>query len=155
MEASFKEIKFTDADVINADDFIPAGEYNPHKVRPWLLHEVRPWLLHDAGFTVAVVFAACEQDAMDEAVDTGKLDHLQIHPEYDNDRADYMTTDPAGFDPNCPDYMSQDGTKYWWKVEPTFLGNAGEPFDIENLGIVELPNPKFSFVALFNAQEDV
>ena len=31
------------------------------------------------------------------------------------------------------------------------LGNASESFDIQALDAVELPNPPFSFVALFNA----
>ena len=35
-----------------------------------------------------------------------------------------------------------------------FLGNAGEPFDIEGLDAIELPNPPFSFAALFNARKD-
>jgi hypothetical protein len=35
-EASYKEIKFTDADVVDLDSWIPEGEYNPHRVRPWL-----------------------------------------------------------------------------------------------------------------------
>ena len=36
MTAEFNQIKFSDTDVVNKDDFIPEGEYNPHKVRPWL-----------------------------------------------------------------------------------------------------------------------
>jgi hypothetical protein len=34
------------------------------------------------------------------------------------------------------------------------LGNASEPFDVQALEIVELPNPPFSFVALFNAHNE-
>jgi len=29
MDAMFREIKFTDADVANPGDFIPAGDFNP------------------------------------------------------------------------------------------------------------------------------
>jgi hypothetical protein len=116
--AQFNQITFTDADVVNKDGFIPAGEYNPHNVRPFLIH--------DHGFTVAVVFADCLQDALDEAVDAGKLDSFQVS---ETDLADYG-----------PD---QDGIAR--------LGNASEPFDIQALDVVELPNPPFSFVALFNA----
>jgi hypothetical protein len=147
MQATFSEIRFTDEDVVNPDDFIAKGESNPHKVRPWLLH--------DHGFVLAVVFASCLQDALDEAVDNDKLNRYQIDPADAGERGDYMTANlsemATGFDENCPEYVDANGTKYWWKVEPTFLGNAGEPFDIESLSANELPNPAFSFVALFNA----
>jgi hypothetical protein len=117
MTATFNEIKFSDDDVVNKDDFIPKGEYNPHNVRPWLLH--------DHGFTVAVVFASSLQDALDEAVDADKLDRFQVT------------------EAEMADYPDDEGI--------AFLGNASEPFDIEGLAAIELPNPPFSFVALFNA----
>lgn len=120
MESICNQVKFTDADVVNKDNFIPAGEYNPHNVRPWLFY--------DHGFVLAVAFADCLQDALDEAVDANKLDCYQV---LESDLADYG---PDG-----------DGI--------THLGNAGEPFDIESLGIIELPNPAFSFCALFNANK--
>lgn len=129
--------EFDDTDVVNFDDWIPAGEYNPHNVRPWLLH--------DHGFTLAVVFAGNLQDALDIAVDSDKLDRFQIDRENDSERSDYMTTDvkemASGFDSECPEFTDAQGVQYWWKIEPAFLGNAGEPFDIESLGVVELPNP--------------
>jgi len=120
MQAKFNEITFSDADVLNPEDYIPAGAYNTHRVRPWLLH--------DHGFVVAVVFADCLQDALDEAADNGKLDGFQVE---ENDLADYG--------------QNEDGISR--------LGNAGEPFDIEALDVVELPNPPFSFVALFEAMK--
>lgn len=119
MQAVYQEIRFTDEDVVNSGDFIPAGEFNPHKVRPFLLH--------DHGFCLAVVFADCLRDALDIAVDAGKLDRYQVT---ESDLSDYG-----------PD---EEGIAR--------LGNAGEPFDIESLGALELPNPRFSFVALFNAR---
>jgi len=120
MQGKFNEITFTDNDLVNPDDFIPAGAYNPHRVRPWLLH--------DHGFVVAVVFADCLQDALDEAADHDRLDRYLVE---DKDLADYG-----------PD---EEGISR--------LGNAGEPFDIESLGVEELPTPPFSFVALFNAMQ--
>lgn len=69
-ESIYKEIKFTDADIVNYDDFIAKGEYNPHNVRPFLLH--------DHGFVVAVVFADCLQDALDAAADADKLDRYLV-----------------------------------------------------------------------------
>jgi hypothetical protein len=114
--ATFKEISFSDEDVVNADGFIPAGESNPHNVRPWLLS--------DHGFIVAIVFADCLQDALDVAADSGRLDRFAVA---EQDMTDY-----------------QDGERL------AFLGNASEPFDIDSLDATELPNPPFSFVALFN-----
>lgn len=147
-KATHNHITFTDDDVVNPSDFIPAGEFNPHNVRPFLLH--------DHGFVLAVVFADCLQDALEEAADAGKLDHLQIHPEDPADREDYLEKDVVtpGFDANCPEFVDKDGGKWWWRegCEPTFLGNAGQPFDLETVDAVEIPNPPFSFVALFNAR---
>lgn len=150
MQAKYKEISFTDKDVVNFDDFIADGEYNPHNVRPWLLH--------DHGTVIAVVFASSLQDALDEAADNDKLDHLMIDPSDRNDRDFYMVVgigDQGGiYDPDNPEYIDKAGNKYWWRrdCDPAFLGNASEPFDIESLDAVELPNPPRSFVALFNAK---
>lgn len=117
-EAKFREIKFSDQDVVGLSDWIPAGEYNPLGVRPWLLH--------DHGFVLCVVFASNLQDALDAAVDAGKLDHFQL---------------------NIKDLID-----YGERGEDiVYLGNANAPFDIEPLGIEELPNPPASFVAQFNA----
>ena len=147
--SKFREITFTDADVVNLDNWIPAGEFNPHNVRPWLLH--------DGGFVLCVVFADCLQDAMYEAVDADRFGRYKIDVESEYEREDYMTKDvsemAAGFDADCPEYTDADGGKWWWAIEPSFLGNAGEPFDIESLGYVELPNPKRSFCAQFDAMK--
>jgi hypothetical protein len=120
IQAEFQQIKFSDSDVVNKDDFIPKGELNPHNVRPFLLH--------DAGFVIAVVFADCLQDALDIAVDENKLDGFQVSQD---DLGDYG-----------PD---EEGI--------TRLGNASEAFDLGTLDAVELPNPGFSFIALFNAMK--
>jgi hypothetical protein len=113
------EFSFTDEDVCNPDDWIPAGEYNPHNVRPWLLH--------DHGTTLAVVFADCEQDAIDEAVDHGRLKRYSL----DEDE--------------LKDYNDEEGI--------SFLGNHGEAHDIESLGILQLPNPRASFAVQFAADD--
>ena len=141
------DFRFSDDDVVNVDDWIPQGDYNPHNVRPWVIH--------DHGFTLAVVFAANEQDALDEAVDHDKLDRYMIKPG-EGDWQDYMTCDPAkmaaGFDPECPEYVDGNGVRWWWSVEPAFLGNAGEAFDVDSLGIAPMPNPKMSFKAVVMAE---
>ena len=110
-------IQWTDDDVVEPENYIPDGEYNPRNIHGWLLH--------DHGFPVAVVFASNLQDALDAAVDADKMDRYLIA----NDER--------------KDYPDDDGI--------VFLGNASEPFDIETLGYVELPNPKqqLSYAALF------
>lgn len=157
MESIYKGIKFTDKDVINPDDFNPETNENYKSYNP---HNVVPWLIHDHGTVICVVFASNAQDALDEAVNANKLDHLMIDPENENDRNNYMIhnkdgNDMAGQDPNCPEYTHTDGSKWWWKegCEPAFLGNASEPFDIEELEVIKLSNPQFSFCALFNATQ--
>ena len=120
LQAKFNEITFTDTDVVNPSDFIAKGDFNPHNVRPFLIH--------DGGFVVAVVFADSLQDALDAAVDAGKLDGFQVSEE------------------NLAEYgPEEEGI--------TRLGNASEPFDIQTLDAVELPNPPWSFVALFIAMK--
>ncbi len=120
MQAEYRQIKFADSDVVNPDEFIPAGAYN--------LHQVRPFLIHDHGFVIAVVFADSLSDALDAAADAGKLDAFQVAG---SELADYG-----------PD---EEGI--------TRLGNAREPFDVQGLDYLELPNPPFSFAALFAAMQ--
>ena len=149
-ESEFKGIKFTDADVVNLDEYVSSPSYNDR-------HSVRPFLFHDAGFVLAVVFAESCQEAVDIAVDAEKLDRFKINVEDAKQLIAYMTTDvkemAAGFDPECPEHTDDHGRKWWWKREPSFLGNACEPYDIESLEVVELPNPAMSFCAIFNAME--
>ena len=71
------EIKFTQDDIINPQDCIYSGDFNPHGTRQWLLH--------DHGFTIGVVFADSLQEALDIAVDENKLDQYLIGVEdYDD-----------------------------------------------------------------------
>ena len=86
--------KFTQSDIVNQDEWIPAGVYNPHNVRPWLLH--------DHGFVVAVVFASCLQDALDSAVDGDKMDRYLVtlpNADYpDEDSLAYLGNASEAFD---------------------------------------------------------
>lgn len=102
------DLRFDDSDVVNPGDLF----------MDWPL-----WLLHDHGFTVAVVFATCEGDALDAAADAGKLDPWSLAEE--------------------EDYPEETGVQY--------LGNHGKPFDIESLGIVKLACPAISVAALVMA----
>lgn len=148
LTATYCEISFTDDDVVNPEEY---NQYNPH-------YKIRPFLIYEYGATLAVVFAHNEGEAFDIAVDEGKLDSFRIDPSNESDREDYMVKDAVtpGFDEKCPEYVDKDGNKWWWKEgrEPDFLGNAGEPFDLDNVSIMELPNPPFSFVALFSAAQE-
>ncbi len=117
MTGKYREITFSDDDVVNPDDFIPRGEYNPYNVRPFLLH--------DHGFPVAIVFGEDLGDALDIAVDAGKMGRYAIIPA------------------NVENYHDDEGI--------SFLGNASEPFDIESLGVEELPIPARSWVSQYNA----
>lgn len=72
------DLEFTDADVVQASDYIPKGEYNPHNVRPWYVH--------NAGYCLGVAFASCEHDALDILADEGKLNGFLVE---EADMADY------------------------------------------------------------------
>ena len=121
MKIIFDRHTIDDSDVVEPDDYIPKGEYNPHGVRPWLIH-------NEYG-TLAVVFASSSQDALDAAVDGNKLNSCLVSSE------DY-------------DAMSEAE-----REDLSSLGNAGEPFDLLNVGVVSLPNPPFSWVAMFAAAQ--
>lgn len=141
---TFKGITFSDSDVVQrSESYTPPNVYNPG---------IRPFLLHDHGFVLAVVIARSTQDAVDDAVDEGKLDRFQLDPNDKSHQANYMepVTNPGKENPG----FLIDGTFYDWKDGVSFLGSAGEPFDIEGLEVVELPNPKFSLCALLQAHEE-
>jgi hypothetical protein len=116
-----QEVQFTDADVVDIENFMFYSEgSNPHNVHGFILH--------DQGFVAAVVAAEHLQDALDIAVDGGKLDHLQVSQEA-----------------LIADYESDEG-------RVCFLGNASEMFDIEGLGFIEFGIPQFSLVKLLNEE---
>jgi hypothetical protein len=152
LEAEYRGFKFSDKDVVNIDNYEPPGRYGSHQSN-------RAWLIHDECHVICIVFASNEQDALDEAADADKLDFLMIDPKDKYDLDDYFTDDFAkadgGLDKDVAEYMSPDGKRYWWRVGrmPSFLGNAGEPFDTDNLGILKMPNPPISFCAIFIAHQ--
>lgn len=118
------DLEFSDKDICQHPDDLEFENSRHHSVG--VPHKY--FYIHEHGFCVAMVCATNLQDALDIAVDCDKLDAFLI-PE--SDYADYgMDTDA----PTC-----------------TFLGNASEPFDIDNLQVIELPLPKFSLAAIFQA----
>jgi hypothetical protein len=123
MNYKYREISFSDDDIIESDECIYKDDYNPHNVRPWLAH--------DHGFVYGIVFASCEQDALDTLADEGRLDAWQV---------DLKTQ-----------WQEFGDTEEEAEERMTYLGNASEPFDIETLSLEELPIIKFSWVAMFKA----
>lgn len=131
------ELSFTDEDVVDLENIGFREDYN---------HDEKLWLLHDHGFTLCVVLASNLQDALDAAVDANKLDRFLIDFEDTGDRQSYLTKDCKDRNKamdDLPAYIDGDD-KYYWEFEPSFLGNAGEPFDIDSLGYVCFDLPKRS-----------
>jgi hypothetical protein len=99
------DVEISDDMIVNPDAYVPAGDYNPHNVRPWVIG-------HEHG-AFAIVFAASAQDAIDETVDAGKMDGMKVSDEdyanaTDDEREDYLC---GG---NASEYFYQD---YLW-LEP-------------------------------------
>lgn len=97
---------------------------------------VRCFAIHNEYGCVAVVFARNEQDAMDDAADAGKLGRALI-AEADRCRIMY-----AGAGESEDTYEDE---------TITYLGNAGEPYLLDNIGLMEIPIPSFSLSGLFFA----
>lgn len=102
------------------DSFVNADSYDAKDRRM-----NRAWVIHDAGYVKAIVFAEywayCEQDALDVAADSGKLDYLLIT---EKELEDYRVGEDSEGNPEYEGIAS--------------LGNAGEPFDSENLDVFEV-----------------
>jgi hypothetical protein len=82
IELKGQTLRYQPADVVNPDDFIPDGEFNPHHIHPFLIH-------NEFG-TLAIVYASHLQDALDIAVDGDKLDSCLVSD------ADYQEADTEG-----------------------------------------------------------
>ena len=65
------DVTISDVDVVNPGEYIPQGEDNPY--------HIRPWVAFDHGFVLGVVFASCEQNALDELADNGRLDMFLVN----------------------------------------------------------------------------
>lgn len=101
-----------DANRVLTNDVVLDGEYNPHNVALWLV-------LNEYG-TLAAVWAGNEQDALDLAVDEGLLDSCAVEG-------------PVSFDEKEQGYFDEGGATV------TLLGNAGEPFYLDNVGMRRVP----------------
>lgn len=130
MEGYIQGIHITDKDVVDADCFTPGdnGQYAE-----------KPWILHDHGVCICIVFARHLCDALDAAADAGKLNGYLIEE---------ASNTPGTKGLPASDYPTL-GTENEDGI--TRLGNASEPYDIENVNFIELENPPMSFVALLLA----
>ena len=113
-----------------ADCFVNPESFDFHS-SAWRGHTPKAWCITNGGYIVAIVFqeyyAYSDQDALDEAADSGKLDFLLIS---DSELANYETgKDSEGF----PEYEGIIN-----------LGNASEAFDQENLDYFIVPASLFS-----------
>ena len=70
----YQGIRFDDSDIVNLDDAIWAGVYNPDNIRPFLLHNY--------GTVVAVVFARGINDTWVIARNCDRLDRYLINGPY-------------------------------------------------------------------------
>lgn len=93
-------------------------------------HNVRPWLIHNEFGTLCIVYSSNEQDALDEAVDADKMDSCLVSD------ADYAEAEREG---HADEYAS--------------LGNAGEPFDLTYIGMIELPNAQYGTPSSENIED--
>jgi hypothetical protein len=128
MTTTFREIQFSDSDIVNPDEYDtarPSADGKPSR------YGMKLYLLHDHGFVIALAFAHCESDALDEMVDAGKLDSFQVredeHP------------------PESPEWDNY-----------VCAGNASEFFDLSGLdcnSLIEVPIPPLSICALVNAND--
>jgi len=85
---------------ILCNNVIFPGEFNPHNVRLWVIgNEFGP---------LCALWADCEQDAIDEGIDSGKLDGIMLSEE------DAMEREADGDDISLG-------------------GNASEPYDSDHL----------------------
>jgi len=117
------EFRYSPEDFLNTDG-LSASNFADSRMN-------RAWVIHNAGFVRAIVFADyyayCEQDALDEACDRGKLDGLLVS---ESELADYQVgTDSDG----NPEYEGL-----------IHLGNASEPFASESLDIFCVPASVFA-----------
>lgn len=106
---------------------------NPDDFGAW--NKPRVFIFHDHGFVLGVVIQPNLQDAFDELADSGKIDHLMLGDEV-------VTFDEAN---QCD--IGPDGEQL------TRLGNAGETFDVETVGFIEVEEPAFSLVGLLEVAQ--
>lgn len=104
-----------------SNDVSFADELHPHRMRPWIIgNEYGP---------LCLVWASCEQDALDEACDRDMLAGLAMDAETYREQCQEACAD-AG----CADEEHKCSTPDGIML----LGNASEPFDSEHAWLAEV-----------------
>jgi hypothetical protein len=126
-------ITVDDADIVCKSEHYDIYEGTRAAIEPGYKPDntVRCFAIHNEYGCIAVVFACNEDQALDDAVDAGKLDSCQI-PE-----SEVTSNDDGDFD-DCGGNLTR-------------LGNAGECFNMDGISMVEIPVPKFSLAGLLLA----
>ena len=135
-----------DTDSILCNDITFPGEYNPHNTRLWIIE-----IGHGYHSSFSGVWSNCEQDALDEAADQGLLDNLLLGREDQADRTDHEDDCPKPESMDLYDWYSENNSQCCnYSENFAHLGNAGEPFDLDNVGIrpVDLTKQDQSFMML-------
>lgn len=133
--AKYGEIDIDTKDIL-CEDMIFPGEYNPHNNRPWLIE-----LGGSYQSVFKLVWATCEQDALDVACDNDMLDSIQLDDIEADERVVHEDDCPSNDPELDPKFVNQ-CCNYWDNFAR--LGNAGEPFDLDNVGLTELDLTKQS-----------
>src|SRR5690242_10886372 len=111
----------------SADDFVNPAAFESHP-RNW---NQKAFVVLNGGFVQAIVFAEyyaySEQDVLDQAADSGKLEGLQCD---ETELADYKVGEDSDGYPEYEGIIN--------------LGNASEPFASESLDIWILPASYFA-----------
>lgn len=110
-------------DVVLPSSIDDGARFNPHNVRLWVIGHC-----HGA---VCALFASNEQDALDQACDSGQLESMQVSEE--ESKAYY-------------DACDQNTGEHPEGINYTALGNAGELHDMDDAWIAEVD---------FDAQRDI
>jgi hypothetical protein len=116
------------------NDVIFRDEYNPHRVRPWIIG-------NEYG-ALCLVWAAHEQDAFDAACDADMLGGLAIDADHYAELCRDECLSAECHEADCP--WKEDASACSCTHEcdtPSgvmLLGNAGEPFDSEHAWIAEV-----------------
>lgn len=108
------------------NNIIFPGEYNPHNVRPWLISIT----ISNTGGPQFIVWASDEQDALDEAADNGMLDCIALDDRNADERVVHEDDCPSNEPELDPKFVNQ-CCNSWENFAR--LGNAGEPFDLDNV----------------------
>lgn len=137
-------------DAMLCNDIVFPGEYNPNKVGLWLVNVC----VSNAGGPSFLVWGH-DHDILDVLVDNDMFDICLLDEEDQEDRTEHLVdcAKPIGYTLNDW-YSGKDGVNSgnWnccnYEENFTRLGNAGEPFDIDNVSMEEINLDKQSVLLI-------